>query len=181
MIFSDSFWRQKFGGSQSIVGQTVRLNDEPYRVIGVLPRDFSYRMLDAPVDAAAWTVIQQNDPSYQSDSSAAVGILGRLKPGVTQGQAQAETNAIQKRNDRERARLPEGFIGSTTLLSGLRADNARQIRFSLLVLAGAVFFLMLIACANTCALILGRNETRRSEFALRFFGRNRRARRTRFE
>ena len=167
VIFSYPFWRQKFAGSLSIVGQTVKLNDEPYRVIGVLPRNFSYRILDQPVDAAAWTVIQRSDPGYQQDSSAAVGILGRLKTGVTQSEAQGAMNAIQKRNDRERAGLPEGFIGSTTLVSGLQADNARQIRFSLLVLTGAVFFLMLIACANTCALILGRNETRRSEFALR--------------
>jgi predicted permease len=169
VVFSDPFWRQKFAGSRSIIGQTIKLNDEPYRVIGVLPRDFSYRILDQPVDAAAWTVIQRNDPGYQQDSSAAVGILGRLKPGVTQDQAQGEMNAIQKRNDheRDRAPLPEGVIGSTTLFSGLQTDNARQIRFSLLVLAGAVFFLMLIACANTSALILGRNETRRSEFAMR--------------
>lgn len=167
VIFSYAFWRQKFAGSPSVVGQAVKLNDEPYRVIGVLPRNFSYRILDQPVDAAAWTVIQRHDPDYQQNSSAAVGILGRLKTGVTQSEAQGEMNAIQKRNDRERAGLPESFLGSTTLVSGLQADNARQIRFSLLVLTGAVLFLMLIACANTCALMLGRNEMRRSEFALR--------------
>src|SRR5690242_4789226 len=167
VIFSDSFWRQRFGGARSIIGQTVRMNDEPYRVIGILPRDFSYRILDQPVDASAWTVIQKSDAGYQRDSSAAVAVLGRLKAGVTRTEAQAEANAIQSRTDRERAGLPEAFIGSTTLVSGLQEDNARQIRFSLLVLTGAVCFLLLIACANTCALILGRNAARHAEFAMR--------------
>ncbi len=167
VIFSDSFWRQRFGGARSIIGQTVRMNDEPYRVIGILPRDFSYRILDQPVDPSAWTVIQKSDAGYQRDSSAAVAVLGRLKAGVTRMEAQAEANAIQHRTDRERAGLPEAFIGSTTLVSGLQEDNARQIRFSLLVLMGAVSFLLLIACANTCALILGRNAARHAEFAMR--------------
>jgi hypothetical protein len=61
VVLSDPFWRQKFGGVRSIIGQTVRMNDEPYRVIGILPRDFSYRILDQPVDASAWTVIQKSD------------------------------------------------------------------------------------------------------------------------
>jgi putative ABC transport system permease protein len=139
----------------------------PYRVIGILPLDFSYRILDQPVDAAAWTVIQRNDGNYQGDSKAAVAILGRLAAGVTQDQEQAEVSAIQARADRERARLPEAYIGSKTLVSGLQEDDARQLRFSLLVLAGAVSFLLLIACANTSALILGRNETRHAEFAMR--------------
>jgi putative ABC transport system permease protein len=166
-VLSYPFWSQKFGASRSVIGQTLKLNDEPYRVIGVLPRDFSYRILDQPVDSAVWTVIQRGDPSYQQDSSAAVAILGRLKPSMEGGQAQAELNTIQKRSDQRRAHLPEGFRGSTTLVSRLQEDNARQIRFSLLVLTGAVSFLLLIACANTCALILGRNETRRAEFAMR--------------
>jgi len=167
VIFSDSFWRQRFGGKRSIIGQTVRMNDEPYRVIGILPRDFSYRILDQPVDASAWTVIQKSDAGYRRDSSAAVAVLGRLKAGVRRTEAQVEANVIQTRTDRERAALPEAFIGSTTLVSGLQEDNARQIRFSLLVLMGAVSFLLLIACANTCALILGRNVARHAEFAMR--------------
>jgi len=167
VVLSDAFWRQKFEADRSIVGQTINLNDEPYRVIGILPRDFSYRILDQPVDAAAWTVIQRNDGDYQRDSKAAVAILGRLAAGVTQDQEQAEVDAIQARADRERTRLPEAYIGSKTLVSRLQEDNARQLRFSLLVLAGAVSFLLLIACANTSALILGRNETRHAEFAMR--------------
>ena len=167
VIFSDSFWRQRFGGARSIVGQIVRMNDEPYRVIGILPRDFSYRILDQPVDASLWTVIQKGDAGYQRDTSAAVAVLGRLKAGVRRTEAQVEANAIQSRTDRERAGLPEALIGSTTLVSGLQEDNARQIRFSLLVLTGAVSFLLLIACANTCALILGRNAERYAEFAMR--------------
>jgi putative ABC transport system permease protein len=63
--------------------------------------------------------------------------------------------------------VPEGYIGTATLVSRLQEDNARGIRFSLLVLTGAAAFLLLIACANTCALVLSRNATRQSEFSMR--------------
>jgi len=166
VVISHGFWRKKFGGLPSIIGQTIRLNDEPYRVIGVLPQDFSYRILDQPVDSALWTVIQRNDHDYQPNSYAAVAILGRLKRGVTRAQAQSELNVLQQGMDRQ-WQIPEGYIGTATLVSGLQEDNARGIRFSLLVLACAAAFLLLIACANTCALVLSRNATRHSEFAMR--------------
>lgn len=167
VVLSHAFWRQEFGASPSVIGKVVRLNDEPYRVIGVLPQHFSYRILDQPVDASLWTVIQRSDPNYGEDSDAAVGILGRLKPGVTRDQAQAEMNVIQRRIDAQRPQLPEEIKGSATLLSPLQEDNSRQIRFSVLVLAGASAFLLLIACANACALVLGRNAARQPEFAMR--------------
>lgn len=165
-LISHGFWVKKFGSSPFIVGSLIRLNDEPYRVIGVLPQSFSYRILDQPVDADVWTVIRRGDPLYKEDSYAAVGILGRLKPGVTRSQAQAELNIIQQRMDRE-WRVPEGFRGTATLVSGLQEDNARGVRVSLLVLGCAACFLLLIACSNTCALVLSRNATRQSEFAMR--------------
>lgn len=165
-LISHAFWRKKFGASPFIVGHTIRLNDERYRVIGVLPQNFSYRILDQPVDSALWTVIQRNDRDYQPGSYAAVAILGRRKRGVTRGQAQSELNVLQQSMDRQ-WQIPEGYIGTATLVSGLQEDNARGIRFSLLVLACAASFLLLIACANTCALVLSRNATRHSEFAMR--------------
>jgi predicted permease len=166
VIMSHAFWTEKFGASRSIIGQTIRLNDELYRVIGVLPQNFSYRILDQPVDAALWAVIQENDRIYQADSFAAVAVLGRLKPGVTRAQAQSELNVIQQRMDRQ-WKVPEGMAGTATLVSGLQEDNARGVRFSLLVLGCAAAFLLLIACANSCALVLSRNATRHSEFAMR--------------
>jgi predicted permease len=166
-LISHALWTEKFGASASIIGQTIRLNDEPYRVIGVLPRSFSYRILDQPVDAAIWTVIQRNDREYQQDSNAAVAILGRLRPRMTRSRAQVEMNLIQQRIDKERPQLPDAFLGTATLLSALQDDNARSIRFSLIVLACATGFLLLIACANTSALILSRNAARHSEFAVR--------------
>src|SRR5215471_14248366 len=88
-LVSYPFW-QKLGGSRSAIGQTLNLNDEPYRVIGVLPKEFSYRVLDVPFDAEVWTLIRPDDPLYTPESQAGVGVVGRLKEGVSAGQAQAE-------------------------------------------------------------------------------------------
>jgi predicted permease len=166
-VVSFAFWEKKLGGSRSAIGQTLNLNDEPYRIIGVLPKEFSYRVLDVPFDAEVWTLIRPDDPLYTADSYAGVGVVARLKQGVSPGQAQAELSLLQQRMDSQSSRRYEVFEGTGTLMAGLQEDNARPIRSSLLVLAAAVGCVLLIACANTTALILGRNATRDGEFAIR--------------
>jgi len=164
-VISYAFWAKL--GSGSAIGQTLNLNDEPYRIIGVLPKECSYRVLDVPFDAEVWTLIRPDDPLYTPDSYAGVGVVARLKHDVSPGQAQAELSLLQQRMDSQRTRRDEVFEGTGTLMAGLQEDNARPIRSSLLVLAAAVGCVLLIACANTTALILGRNATRDAEFAIR--------------
>jgi predicted permease len=166
-VISHAFWERRLGASASAIGQTLTLNEEPYRIIGVLPTEFSYRVLNVPYDADVWTPIRQDDPMYTPTSDSAVGIVGRLKDGVSQGQARAELAGIQERMDHERSPMPEIFVGAGTLVATLQEDNARLIKSSLLVLAAAVACVLLIACANTTALMLGRNATRDAEFAIR--------------
>jgi predicted permease len=166
-VISHAFWESRFAGSESALGQTLTLDAEPYRVVGVLPKGFSYRILDAPFDAEVWTPIRPDDPMYTPTSDSAVGIVARLKDGVSLAQARAEVAAVQDRLDHQRSPLPEIFVGSGTLVANLQEDNARLIKSSLLVLAAAVACVLLIACANTTALILGRNSTRDAEFAIR--------------
>jgi predicted permease len=166
-VVSHGFWERKLGASSSVVGQTLTMNDEAYLVIGVLPKEFSYRVLDEPIDRDVWTLIQPADPMYAAGSDAAVGIVGRLRGGVTPDQAQAELNNIRQEMDNQRSPVPEVFVGTATLVAGLRQDNTRLVRSSLLLLAAAIGCVLLIACSNTAALVVGRNSGRRAEFAVR--------------
>jgi len=104
---------------------------------------------------------------YQADSDSGVGIVGRLRAGVTARQAQADLQSIQTERDHRRSPMPEIFEGTGTLVAGLQEDNTRLVRSSLLLLAAAIACVLLIACTNTAALVVGRNTERRAEFAVR--------------
>ncbi|KAA6465249.1 ABC transporter permease [Acidobacteria bacterium AB60] len=162
-VISHSLWMTRFHESPTALGETLTLNDKPFKVIGVLPPGFSYRVLDQPHDIDVWTLIQSGDPQYKSDSAAAVAIVGRLNPGVSLRQATSEIALLQDENDRRYPDVPK----SITLLSGIQQDNTRTVRASLYVLGGAVALLLLIACTNTASLISGRNIQREKEFAIR--------------
>ncbi len=162
-VISHAFWTKRFHQSLDVLGKTLTLNDKPFKVIGVLPARFSYRVLDQPGDAAVWTLIQAGDPDYKPDSESGVALVGRLRPGVTIAQAQSEMSLLQKQNDQRYADSPK----TGTLIASLQQDNTRTVRSSLLVLGSAVGLLLLIACTNVASLILGRNAQREREFAIR--------------
>src|ERR1700733_12739680 len=162
-VISHALWTKRFHQSLAVLGETLTLNDEPFKVVGILPPGFSYRVLDSPHDVDVWTLIQAADPEYKQDSVAAVAIVGRLSPGVTLDQARSEIALLQQENDRHYPDIPK----STALLAGLQQDNTRIVRSSLIVLGGAVGLLLLIACTNTASLIVGRNVQREKEFAIR--------------
>jgi putative ABC transport system permease protein len=162
-VISHALWRKRFHESPEVFDETLTLNDKPFRVIGVLPPGFSYRVLDQPHDADVWTLIRAGDVEYKWHSAAAVAIVGRLKPDSTLAQAQSEIRLLQRENDRHYSDIPK----SIALLSGLQQDNTRTVRSSLFVLATGVGLLLLIACTNTASLIVGRNVQREKEFAVR--------------
>lgn len=162
-VISYALWTQRFHQSLTVLGETLTLNDKSFKIVGILPPGFSYRVLDQPHDIDVWTLIQAGDPLYKQDSVAAVAIIGRLNPGVTIGQAKSEIKLLQTENDRHYPDIPK----STAYLSSLQQDNTREVRASLLVLGGAVGLLLLIACTNTASLIVGRNIRREKEFAIR--------------
>ena len=162
-VISHALWTKRFHQSLEVLGETVTLNDKPFKVIGVLPPGFSYRVLDSPHDVDVWALIQGGDPEYKQDSVAAVAIIGRLNPAVTLNQARSELALLQQENDRRYPDIPK----STALLDGLQQDNTRTVRSSLVLLGGAVGLWLLIACTNTASLIVGRNIQREKEFAIR--------------
>ena len=163
-VISHSLWMTHFGGSASIIGQGITLNGKSYRVLGVLPQGFSLRVLDRPFETAVWTLIEANDPSHNASSPAPVALIGRLKPGVTAAQAEADLGTMEQELQRRFKGYPPG---TGILVSDLQQDNTRTIRASLLFLLGAVAVLLLIACVNAGSLIVGRNSHRAAEFAVR--------------
>ena len=163
-VISYEFWKRQFSATPDIVGKPIKLNGLPYRVLGVLPEKFSLRVLDRPFETDAWTLITAGDPNHTSTSPAPVSVIGRLKPGVSADQAEADLNAIQRELNRRFSDEPRD---SGILVAGLQHDNTRTIRASLLLLMTAVGALLLIACANAGSLVLGRNSERAMEFAVR--------------
>lgn len=163
-VISHALWAKQFHSSLAIVGQSIALNGRLYRVLGVLPSVFSFRVLDRPFETDVWTLIQAADPNYNSQSNAAVAVIGRLKPGVTIAQATTDLSNLQRELDRQFADEPQH---SGVLVVNLQQDNTRQFRSSLLIVFAAVIVLLVIACVNTGSLILGRNAERSREFAIR--------------
>ena len=163
-VISHALWMAHFGGARSLIGQGITLNGKIYRVLGVLPQGFSVRVLDRQFETAVWTLIGANDPSRNASSPAPVALIGRLKPGVTAAQAEADLSAMQNELNRRFKGYPPG-VG--VLVAGLQQDNTRTIRGSLWFLLAAVGVLLLIACVNAGSLIVGRNSHRAGEFAVR--------------
>ncbi len=163
-VISHALWLAHFGGSRNVIGQGITLNGRIYRVFGVLPPGFSVRVLDRPFETAVWTLIGANDPGRNVSSPAPVALIGRLKPGVTAVQAEADLSAMQNELNRRFKGYPPG-VG--ILVTGLQQDNTRTIRGSLLFLLAAVGVLLMIACVNAGSLIVGRNSHRAGEFAVR--------------
>jgi putative ABC transport system permease protein len=155
IILSDATWRGTFGAGREIIGAQVKLNDEVYTVVGVLPRDFVF--VENPVDA--FIPLQPRDTF--GDRGTNTSAIARLKPGVNLRQAQTEMAVLfSQLPDKNANLLGLAVVNYQRLLSG-------DIRPSLLVLFGAVGILLLIACVNVASLILARTHTRTREISIR--------------
>ncbi|HET9695324.1 MAG TPA: ABC transporter permease [Terriglobales bacterium] len=162
VVISEDFWRTNFGGNSNILGQTIRLNDEPHTVIGIMKGTFSFPAWNpAP---KMWTCMQWDPKERAVRGNHNYMAFGRLKPGVSVQQAQSELSTIAARLAKE---YPADDTGWGAMVLPLREELVGDVRPALLVLLGAVGFVLLIACANVANLVLAATLARGKELAIR--------------
>jgi putative ABC transport system permease protein len=160
VLLSHSLWRGRFGGDSTIVGKGITLSGEVYEVVGILPEGF--RIPGGQPDLVAPLVFRPEDASDRS--AAYLGGIGRLRPGVSLERAEAELATVAARLARQ---FPGSNEGVTPSLMPLPERFAAPARTALLVLSGAVGFVLLIAIANVANLQLARAASREPEMVLR--------------
>ncbi len=167
LIISHGLWQRNFGGDPGVVGRTLHMNEWPCEVVGVLPEGFRMpreTTWGRPEDVDVFSPIRWN-MSEGDRFSRNMRVVGRLKPGVTLAQAQAELDAFYTRLREQYARFEEeGLRGS---VRGMQADVVEHVRPSLVMVFGGVMFLLLLACANVASLLLVRARGLAAEMAVR--------------
>jgi len=159
-VLGYGMWQRRFGSDSAIVGKVLRANGVPYTVIGVMPEGFRF-----PDEAAIWIPLQLDPVALKRGQGNWLTVVGRLKDGVTMEGATADVNAIAQRLATEYKETNENINAS--VMGFVDAELGPEPRSLLYTMLGAVFFVLLIACANVANLLLDRAAHKSKEVGIR--------------
>src|SRR5258708_13911156 len=159
-ILSYGLWQAHFGGDSNILGRVIDLDNTAYTIIGVMPKSFYFPTRDAHI----WTPMRWRPDAFENRTDTYIFAVGRLRPGISLDQAQAEMHAVGSQLERE---YPKDLAQSSVTVLEMRDVLSPRALLMLKVLLAAALSVLLIACTNLANLLLARAMTRRRELAMR--------------
>ena len=163
VVLSEGLWRRRYGANPAILGTSIRMNGEPYTVVGIVPARFQFPRPDVELWTGYRTIL--NDPAWgEARGRRFQRVIARLKPGVTVRAAASDVNVVA---NRLAAQYPDENAGGGATAVSLRDQLVGESERGLLVLFGAVACVLMIGCANVAHLLLARTAARERELAVR--------------
>ncbi len=162
LVLSHKLWQRAFGGEVKVVGRQITLNNESYSIVGVMPPEFQFPPFWS-TRAEMWAPLDLSTRATSRGGSS-LRVFARLKPNVSQQQANAEVETISKQLE---TAYPGENTGMKVRVDALNEKVVGNVRPALLALTVTVCFVLLIACANVACLLLARSAARQKEAALR--------------